>query len=280
MPLAKLNTTAVTTSQPPHMISAARVGSVRGARLVMHERPAPRQITAAGSSHAMSSTHPAAEQPRPADVEVQVAEPTGLVAGQPAETVVAQRQFDDAVVLRATDVRPRGRRPQFDEQQIPPAGHHDAPRQATSSRASRRRSGRLPATRYAAAKPGSTRNACSILARKPKPTAAPARDQPPTAAVLFAGALHAVGARDQQQHQQRVGIVEPEHQRGDGRQRQHRAGEQRRAGPADPPHRGVEQRDRGDALPAPAAPARSTGSARTAAPRRPSPTARRASCRR
>ena len=53
MPLAKLNTTAVTASQPPHRINAARVGSVRGARLVM-TNPAARQITAAGSNHAMS----------------------------------------------------------------------------------------------------------------------------------------------------------------------------------------------------------------------------------
>ncbi len=51
-------------------------------------------------------THPAAEQPTPADVEVEVAEPAGLVTGQPAQTVVAQRQFDDAVVLRTADVGP------------------------------------------------------------------------------------------------------------------------------------------------------------------------------
>ena len=57
MPLAKLNTTAVTASQPPQTISAARVGSVRGARRVMI-RPATTQITAAGSSHAMSEPIP------------------------------------------------------------------------------------------------------------------------------------------------------------------------------------------------------------------------------
>ena len=34
--------------------------------------------------------------------------------------------------------------------------------------------------------------------------------------------------RDEQQHEQRVGVVEPEHQRGDRREREHRAGEQRR----------------------------------------------------
>src|SRR5205085_14090 len=58
-----------------------------------------------------------------ADIEVQVAEATWLVAGQPSEPVVAQGQFDDAVVLRAADVRTCRCRPQFDQHQIPPAGH-------------------------------------------------------------------------------------------------------------------------------------------------------------
>ena len=53
MPLAKLNTTAVTTSQPPHRISAARSGSVRGARRVSDADRRTRQTTAAGSSQAM-----------------------------------------------------------------------------------------------------------------------------------------------------------------------------------------------------------------------------------
>jgi hypothetical protein len=52
MPLAKLKTTAVTTSQPPHSSSAARVTSVRGARRVI-TRPAMIAMTAAGTSQAM-----------------------------------------------------------------------------------------------------------------------------------------------------------------------------------------------------------------------------------
>ena len=174
MPFMKLNTTAVTTSQPPHMISAARVGSVRGARRVMNDDPAAEQITAAGSSQAMSGAHLGAEQPAPADVEVQVAEPAGLVAGQPAEPVVAQGQFEDAVVLRAADVRP-GRRPATarraaDTSQPDTTTAATATQQIEQPAAQRR----CPRDQVRRANAGSTRNACSILARKPKPTAAPA----------------------------------------------------------------------------------------------------------
>ena len=54
-------------------------------------------------------------------------------------------------------------------------------------------------------------------------------DQPPPAGVLFAGTLGAVRGDDQQQHQQCVRVVEPEHQRRHRRQREHRAGQQCRA---------------------------------------------------
>ena len=57
MPFMKLNTTAVTASQPPHRIRAARVGSVRGACRVI-TKPATTQITAAGSSHEISAPIP------------------------------------------------------------------------------------------------------------------------------------------------------------------------------------------------------------------------------
>lgn len=53
-PFMKLNTTTVTTSQPPpHSISDARVRSVRGARLVNHS-PATKAISAAGNSQEIS----------------------------------------------------------------------------------------------------------------------------------------------------------------------------------------------------------------------------------
>src|ERR1700710_2192656 len=98
MPLAKLNTTAATTNQPPHRISAPRCASVRGSRRG-NSRPANRHYIPPGRSHAMVGALPPPPRPPPADLEVQIAEAPGLVAGEPAETVVTQRQFDDAVLL-------------------------------------------------------------------------------------------------------------------------------------------------------------------------------------
>ena len=49
MPLAKLNTTAVTMSQPPHISTLARNRSVRGAARVTHSPPTS-ATSAAGSN--------------------------------------------------------------------------------------------------------------------------------------------------------------------------------------------------------------------------------------
>ena len=48
-----------------------------------------------------------------------------LVAGQPAEAVVAEDQVEDAVVLRAADVGPVGGRGQRDRGHPPSGGDHD-----------------------------------------------------------------------------------------------------------------------------------------------------------
>ena len=78
------------------------------------------------------------------------------------------------------------------------------------------------------------------------------RDEPARARVLERP-HHAVGGGDEQHHEQRVGVVEAEHQRRDRRDRQHRAGGEpgRRAEPA--PHRREQQRRRRRRPRAPAA---------------------------
>ena len=71
------------------------------------------------------------------------------------------------------------------------------------------------------------------------------RDDPAQPAVLER-ARHRVRGGDEQQHQQRVGVVEAEHQRGDGREREHRARDQR-GGRREPAlDRREEDADRGD----------------------------------
>ena len=246
MPFMKLNTTAVTASQPPQRISAARVGSVRGARRVI-ANPATPHITAAGSSHATSAPIPDPEQPAPADVMVQIAQPTRLVAGQPTEPVVAQGQFDDAVVLRTPDIRARRRRPQLDERQIPPTGHHHG--RGGAQHAGHPLTQRtMGGDQIGGGESGQDQESLQHLGEEAGSDRGARGGQPPTAGVFFAGSLHAVGGGDQHEHQQRVRIVEPEHQRGDRGQREHGAGQQRRARPADAADGSVEQADRGHTL--------------------------------
>ena len=75
----------------------------------------------------------------------------------------------------------------------------------------------------------------------------PGRDHPAGARALERPG-QAVGARHEQAHEQRVGVVEAEHQRGDRRDRQQRPRQQAGARPEPALDRGVQQRDRRDAL--------------------------------
>ena len=146
------------------------------ARAPRHARPATSRMSAAGSSHEIwvpnsapnMRVRPVAPQ-RPAWPPA-AADAAGLVAGEAAEAVVAEDQVEDAVVLRAADVRARRRRPQRDDRD-PPAGRRRAARRTRPS-AARRVGAATPAPRPGRRAPnaGTTRSACSILVRKPKPT--------------------------------------------------------------------------------------------------------------
>jgi hypothetical protein len=215
------------------MISAARVGSVRGARR--------------GDQPGDVGAHRLPKQPAPADVEVHVAEATGLVAGQPSQTVVAQGQFDDAVVLRSTDVRARGGGPQFDQQQVPPAAEHH------------RRHGACEPEQAGAQWHGGgdeegdserrqDQEGLQHLGEERDADRGPRAGQPPAAGAFLAGPLHAVGAGAQGQHQEGIGVVEAEHQGRDRGQREHRTGQQRGRRPSGTTDGGVQQRDGSDSL--------------------------------
>ena len=130
-PCMKLKTSPVTSSQPPHSSSAARVRSVRGARQVTTE-PGHQQDQRRGQQPGDLAADLGAEHPRPARrapacLPAAAADAAGLVAGQPAEAVVAERQLEDAVVLRAADVRPGDAGHERDDGD-PPAGRRRAVR--------------------------------------------------------------------------------------------------------------------------------------------------------
>ncbi len=101
-----------------------------------------------------------------------------------------------------------------------PADDHDRAERGRAGAAAALAQQDGAATRYTRrrARAGST-NACSCLVRKPKPTSHAGPDDPADAARLDA-AQGQVGGQGQQQHEQRVGVVEAEHQHGDGGQRE------------------------------------------------------------
>ena len=106
-----------------------RVRSVRLARHVQHEagdeedQRGGQQPRGLAAELGVEQAQPAGRAP-PAAGLAPAADAAGLVAGQPAEAVVAEDQVEDAVVLRAADVGPRRRRHQLDDRH-PPAGGHE-----------------------------------------------------------------------------------------------------------------------------------------------------------
>ncbi len=250
MPAMKLKVRAVTTNQPPQATSAARTRSVRGARRVSHS-PATSSTSAAGSSQptwppiseSSRRSSPVSPQPWPP--------PDGadLVAGQPAEAVVAEGELEDRVRLAAADVGTAVGRPQRDDRH-PPAGADDHRGQRAEQVP------QPPQQRGAAGQQvdqrerGHDQERLQHLGQEAEPDEQSGEGQPAGGVPGGLDGPEGRGGRaDQQQHQQRVGVVEAEHQHRHGRQRQHAAGEQagrRRARRT--PDRGDQQPDREHAL--------------------------------
>ena len=203
---------------------------VRARGTPREDRTRPRGTPTRQAAATPIGTHRGAEQPAPADIVVQVAQAAGLVTGEPAQPVVAQGQLDDAVVLRSADVRDvttAGHSSTSSRYQPPDSdARADGGDGSRSSRCTQRRGGAHQVRR---AEAGQHQERLQHLGEEAEADRGAGPDQPPTAAVLFARPLHAVGAGDQQQHQQCVRVVEAEHQRRHGRQREDRPGEQCRA---------------------------------------------------
>ncbi len=132
IPLAKLNTVAVTSIHPPKITRAARVLSLRGARRVSQSAPAS-STSAPGTSHEIwppnESLNKRAIPVGPQGFEVAddctaCDHAPGLVARDAAEAVVAEDQAELAVVLRTPDIGPVGRRRQLDRGD-PPSRRHE-----------------------------------------------------------------------------------------------------------------------------------------------------------
>src|SRR6266511_712130 len=199
-------------------------------------RQQPRHLTAD-----LGGEEPAPARSAPA---VHPADAAGLLAGEPAEPVVPQGQLQDAVVLRAADVGAGRGRPQRDDGHPPPGGaDHRQRGEGELPEPATHRGGR--GDEVDQTEPGQHQHRLQHLGEEADPDQGAGQDEPPGRGP-FQRPRDGVGRRNEEQHQQRVRVVEPEHQHRDRGDREHRTGEQAcdRSEPA--PYRGVEQPDRGD----------------------------------
>ncbi len=176
--------------------------------------------------------------------------PTGLTAGaaspaavstaaeDPSEPVVAEGQLKETVVGRAADERSGILRPQLHGRHEPARGDQhsaDAGQQAQQPPADRGRSCHQvhkPERRY-------RQERLHHLGQEGEPDRHARQGDPPVAAVL-GRAHHTVGGDDQQQREQRIGVVKAEHQHGNRRQGQHGTGNETRARPDPTANRKIE----------------------------------------
>ncbi len=182
----------------------------------------------------------------PAAAAAAEADRAGLIAVQPAQAVVAERQLNDAVRGGPADIRPARRRGQLDDRD-PPAGRGNH-----GSRAGQQLPGppNEPARASHQVSHGQGRQdqeRLQHLGQEPDADQRPGQHEPAGPPRIDRPGDRVCGQRHQQ-HEQRVRVVEPEHQRGHRGAGQRGPGQQPggRSGPA--PHRRVEHADGGHAF--------------------------------
>ncbi len=191
----KLNTAPVTSSQPPHSSAGARTVSVRrgaaGEPQPRHQaEQRRRQQPGRLGAHRLPRTAGRCPDhrrtpgcPRPHRAAV-IRHPLALAADDAAEAVVAEGQFQQAVVGGAADIGPGGRRPEARPSPgtsprtppSPPRGRQQLPRRLPSAdRRGHQEHQREPGHR--------AETPAASWSGTPKPTAHPASAEPPGAAL-------------------------------------------------------------------------------------------------
>ena len=169
---------------------------------------------------------------------------TGLVAIEAPDPVVAQRQFENRVVLGAADPRSPVGRPHLNQQHPPTGSRQRSTKgedQAPHPVEHRPRAGQQVAERQC----GHHQSDFELLGQIAQPEAPTAEQQPPQATIIDSP-QQCPHCGDHQEHQQRVGVVVTEDRDRDRGQSQHHTGNQA-GGFAEGPAHGVPQdRHRGD----------------------------------
>ena len=234
----------MTSSQPPHSSSAARILSVRGARRV-NQRPAARANSAAGQqpgdlrAEARSRTAAAGRWTRRSRCSPPPPPPLPVAAAR----VGPGRCSRWPAPQRVGRASPRctagiGGRPERHQRDVPAGGHHDAPRRReqvpdpVQSSYADRPPGR---PRPKAGHDSSALHHLGQEARSRRDAGDSSQRDAASDAWWVDRPHHEVAAERQQQDQQRVRVVEPEHQRRNGCQR--RPGRRRPGRPPAPDQR-------------------------------------------
>jgi hypothetical protein len=152
MPLEKLKTAAVTSSQPPHSEQRRPLRSVPARGGVSHS-PSHEREQRCRQQPGRLTAHQVVEEAQEAGLPLKPTPPAAAAAARaptaedPAEAVVAEDQVEDVVVGRAVDERARARRQQRDDRDPPPAAVTSIAAGRPRAGASRRRSPVGAATR-------------------------------------------------------------------------------------------------------------------------------------
>ena len=260
----KLNTSPVTSVQAPHSSRPARSLSVRGARRVT-QRPAHQRISAAGSSQEISRPISSVNSRR-----MPVSPPKEAVPPPPPprrrcrnRRAAGRCRCSPAPAPAASSSSSRrctaavGSGPQLDQRHEPARRDDHRGQRGEQLQQPRPQPGRA-GHQVDEPQRGHDQQGLPHLREEPEADRSAGSDQPPRRrprGCRVDGPDHGVPGRDEQQHQQRIGVVEAEHQHGGRGQGQRRAGE--RAPPpvrpsASPPRTATRPPRR---PPAPAAPA-------------------------
>ena len=213
----------------------ARCRSVRAARPAEHQ-PGAQQDQRGRQQPGDLATVVGVEHPGPtrfaphaAVAPAATADAADLFAGDPAQAVVAEGELEDAIGLRAAYVWPRRCRHELDDRHPPSSadehGESGDEQLPDPSPQSRRRGDQIRERER-----GHDEQRLQHLCQESEAHQQADQRQPPSARG-FDGAYAGVPGEHEQQHEQRVGIVEAKHEHGHWRQRHDRAGEQARAEP-------------------------------------------------
>ncbi|OIQ81061.1 hypothetical protein GALL_371680 [mine drainage metagenome] len=152
----------------------------------------------------------------------------GLAAGQTTEPVVAERQLEERVGLRASDVRTHRGRHELDESD-PPSGREDQGPDREKPVADAAPEGDRCGDEVGQRESGEHEERLQLLGEETEPDKRTGEHHPAGPPVLH-GPHRRPGSQHEEQHEERVGVVEAEHQGRDRGQREDPPGEQGRTG--------------------------------------------------